>query len=124
MLGQGLEEKRSAYPRMSVIAGGRGRIIVFILSSRSHRDGKRELRSTDRASETANALLAEVKDCRSVLADKSYDSDTLRATIRVKEAKPIIPGRKLRNRVIRFDKTRYKSRWMIEAMFCRLGVLP
>lgn len=68
----------------------------------------------------AEALLAEVTGYRNVLADKGYDSDKLRAAIRDKGAKPVIPGRKSRKRKIRFDKTRYKFRWMIEAVFCRL----
>ncbi len=35
-------------------------------------------------------------------------------------AKPVIPGRKSRKRVIHFDKHRYKFRWMAEAVFCGL----
>ena len=68
----------------------------------------------------ADALLAEMDDCSYVLADKGYDSDKLRALIRDKGAKPVIPGRKSRKRKIRFDKNRYKTRWMVEAVFCRL----
>jgi transposase len=68
----------------------------------------------------ADALLAEVEGCNYVLADKGYDSDKLRALIRDKGAKPVIPGRKSRKRKIRFDKNRYKTRWMVEAVFCRL----
>ncbi len=68
----------------------------------------------------AEALLAEVNGCRYVLADKGYDSDKLRNSIRDKGAKPVIPGRKSRKRKVRFDKKRYKFRWMIEAVFCRL----
>jgi len=68
----------------------------------------------------AETLLAEVEDCRYILADKGYDSDKLRAKIREKGAKPVIPGRKSRKRPIRFDKLRYKFRWMVEAVFCRL----
>jgi len=68
----------------------------------------------------AEALLAEVDDCRYVLADKGYDSDKEPSVIRDKGAKPVIPGRKSRKRKIRFDKTRSKSRWMVEAVFGRL----
>ena len=68
----------------------------------------------------AEELLAEVEDCRYVLADKGYDSDKLRNVIRAKGAKPVIPGRKSRTRKVRFDRSRYKSRWMVEAVFCRL----
>ena len=68
----------------------------------------------------AEALLAEIEGCRYVLADKGYDSDKLRTTIRAKGATPVIPGRVSRKRTVRFDKTRYKFRWMAEAVFCRL----
>ena len=68
----------------------------------------------------ADALLAEVDGCRYVLADKGYDSDKLRNSIRDKGAKPVIPGRKSRKRKVRLDKRRYKARWMVEAVFCRL----
>ncbi|MBP7339718.1 MAG: IS5 family transposase [Niveispirillum sp.] len=68
----------------------------------------------------AETLLAEVDDCRYVLADKGYDSDKLRAKIKEKGVKPVIPGRKSRKKPIRFDKVRYKFRWMVEAVFCRL----
>lgn len=68
----------------------------------------------------AETLLAEVDDCRYVLADKGYDSDKLRAKIKEKGANPVIPGRKSRKNPIRFDKLRYKFRWMVEAVFCRL----
>ena len=68
----------------------------------------------------AEALLAEVDSCRYVLTDKGYDSDKLRNAIRAKGAKPVIPGRKSRKRKVRFDKIRYKFRWLAEAVFCRL----
>ena len=68
----------------------------------------------------ADALLAEVEGVRHVLADKGYDSDKLRASIREKGAKPVIPGRKSRKRKVRLDTKRYKFRWSIEAVFCRL----
>ena len=42
----------------------------------------------------ADALLAEVSNCRYVLADKGYDSDRLRKLIRDKGAKTCNPGQK------------------------------
>lgn len=33
---------------------------------------------------------------------------------------PVIPGRINRKRRIRCDERRYRDRWLIEAMFCRL----
>ncbi|GGE77164.1 hypothetical protein GCM10011317_37770 [Niveispirillum cyanobacteriorum] len=68
----------------------------------------------------AETLLAEVDGCRYVLADKGYDNDKLRAKIKERGAKPVIPGRKSRKKPIRFDKVRYRFRWMVEAVFCRL----
>ena len=68
----------------------------------------------------AETLLAEVRGCRHVLADKGYDSDKLRAVIRDKGARPVIPGRSSRKRKVRFDKSRYRFRWTVEAVFCRL----
>jgi transposase len=68
----------------------------------------------------ADALLAQVDQCHYVLADKGHDSDTLRRAIRDKGAKPVIPGRKSRKRKVRFDRKRYKFRWLAEAVFCRL----
>ncbi len=68
----------------------------------------------------AEDLLAEVDTCRHVLADKGYDCDALRTAIRNKGATPVIPGRRCRKRKISFDKRRYKFRWMVEAVFCRL----
>jgi transposase len=68
----------------------------------------------------AGTLLAEVRGCRHVLADKGYDSDKLRAVIRDKGARPVIPGRSSRKRKVRFDKSRYRFRWTVEAVFCRL----
>ncbi len=68
----------------------------------------------------AEALLAEVDRCRYVLADKGYDSDKLRTVIRSKGARPVIPGRTSRKRKVRLDRRRYRSRWMVEAVFCRL----
>jgi len=35
-------------------------------------------------------------------------------------ATPVIPDRRTRKRRIRYDKTRYRDRWRIEAAFCRL----
>lgn len=47
----------------------------------------------------AEALLAEVDNCRYVLADKGYDSDKLRSTIRDKGAKPVIPAGHPRSKI-------------------------
>ena len=68
----------------------------------------------------APELLAQLSGARFVLGDKGYDSDTLRATIRQQGARPIIPGKANRKRKIPLDKSRYRSRHLIENAFCRL----
>ncbi len=57
---------------------------------------------------------------RRLAADRGYDADALRRSLRSSGTLPIIPGRRTRKRAIRHDATRYKDRWRIEAAFCRL----
>ena len=70
---------------------------------------------------TAPELLARVPGrLRRLVADRGYDADELRRDLRSAGATPVIPGRRTRKRRIRYDKTRYRDRWRIEAAFCRL----
>jgi transposase len=55
-----------------------------------------------------------------LIADRGYDADALRATLRATGTTPIIPGRRTRKKPVRHDRTRYKDRSRIEAAFCRL----
>jgi transposase len=57
---------------------------------------------------------------RYLLADKGYDADQLRRSLREAGTTPVIPGRRNRKRAIRYDKERYRSRHLIENAFCRL----
>jgi transposase len=57
---------------------------------------------------------------RYLLADKGYDADALRRSLRQAGAVPVIPGRCSRKRVTRYDKQRYRDRHLIENAFCRL----
>ena len=57
---------------------------------------------------------------RYLLADKGYDADQLRHSLRNTGAVPVIPGRRNRKRIIRYDKDRYRDRHLIENAFCRL----
>ncbi len=57
---------------------------------------------------------------RYLLADKGYDADRLRRSLRDAGTVPVIPGRLNRKRTIRYDKDRYRSRHLIENAFCRL----
>lgn len=68
----------------------------------------------------APALLARAPHARYVLADKGYDADALRHSLRQGGAVPVIPGRSNRKRRIVYDKTRYKERHRVENAFCRI----
>ncbi|WP_420893849.1 IS5 family transposase [Sphingomonas sanguinis] len=68
----------------------------------------------------APALLERAGRMRYLLADKGYDADRLRRSLRDAGAVPVIPGRRNRKRVIRYDKERYRGRHLIENAFCRL----
>jgi len=68
----------------------------------------------------APALLERARPMRYLLGDKGYDADRLRRQAREVGATPVIPGRRNRKRIIRYDEQRYRSRHLIENAFCRL----
>ncbi|QBM77949.1 IS5 family transposase (plasmid) [Sphingomonas sp. AAP5] len=68
----------------------------------------------------APALLERAGHMRYLLGDKGYDADRLRRSLRDAGAVPVIPGRRNRKRIIRYDKDRYRGRHLIENAFCRL----
>jgi transposase len=68
----------------------------------------------------ADQLIGESARMKRLIADKGYDADRLRAAIRKQGTIPVIPGRRNRKRPIQYDERRYRDRWQIEAMFCRL----
>ncbi len=51
---------------------------------------------------------------------KGYDADWLRQNLREQGISVVIPGTRARKRKIRLDKRRYRDRWRVEAVFCRL----
>ena len=55
-----------------------------------------------------------------MLADKGYDADPLRRTLRQAGAVPVIPGRTTRKKKVAYDRARYRDRHLIENAFCRL----
>ena len=57
---------------------------------------------------------------RRLIADKGYDADWLRHDLREQGISVVIPGTRARKRKIRLDKRRYRDRWRVEAVFCRL----
>ena len=68
----------------------------------------------------AGSLLQQAGKMNYLIADKGYDADALRACLRQKGTVPVIPGRSNRKRKIRYDKTRYKGRHLIENAFGRI----
>ena len=55
-----------------------------------------------------------------LIVDRGYDANRLRTTLRGQGTIPVIPGRRNRKRPIQYDQRRYKDRWRVDAMFCRL----
>ena len=68
----------------------------------------------------ADLLIAYTMGMKRVIADRGYDANRLRSTLKSQNTIPVIPGRKNRKRTIRYDEKRYRDRWRVEAMFCRL----
>ncbi|WP_143051878.1 transposase, partial [Sphingomonas palmae] len=68
----------------------------------------------------APALLKQAGRMRYLLADKGYDADRLRRSLRDAGGVPVISGRRSRKHTIRYDKDRYRGRHLIENAFCRL----
>jgi transposase len=68
----------------------------------------------------AAALLDELPKAKWLLADRGYDADWFRDALQAKGITPCIPGRKSRNKTVKYDKRHYKRRNRIEIMFGRL----
>src|SRR3546814_2017231 len=68
----------------------------------------------------AAALLDSLPKAQWMLADQGDDADWFRDALQEKGITPCIPGRKIRNKIVKFDKRRYKRRNRIEIMFGRL----
>jgi transposase len=70
--------------------------------------------------QAVDSLLMAAGPVRRLIADKGYDADRLRRTLKAAGTAPVIPGRINRKRPVQYDKARYRDRWRIEAAFCRL----
>jgi transposase len=68
----------------------------------------------------AELLKDHVTRFRRLVADRGYDANKFRKDLKEAGTIPVIPGRSNRKRRIRHDERRYRNRWLIEAMFCRL----
>ena len=70
-------------------------------------------------SRTAEAMLDGVEG-DAVIADKAYDSNAIRDTVKVAGMKAVIPSKRNRSRHIRHDKVLYRERNRIERCFKKL----
>ena len=68
----------------------------------------------------ARSLVEAAGPARTLIADRGYDANRIRTALREQGTIPVIPGRRNRKRPIQYDERRYKDRWRVEAMFCRL----
>jgi transposase len=68
----------------------------------------------------APALVAAAGPISRLLADKAYDTNTLRALLADKAIEPVIPSIRRRKPLIPYDTRTYRDRNLIERMFCRL----
>lgn len=67
----------------------------------------------------APELIIGAKDA-DIIADKGYDSDTLRDQIRSQSCEPVIPGKSNRKIPIEYDETLYEERYIIECFFSKI----
>ena len=68
----------------------------------------------------ARALLSSLPTADWLLGDRGYDADWFREALVDKKITPCIPGRKSRDKPVKYDKRRYRKRNRIEIMFGRL----
>jgi transposase len=68
----------------------------------------------------ARALLNSLTNADWLLVDRGYDADWFREALIDKKITPCIPGRKSRDKPVKYDKRRYRKRNRIEIMFGRL----
>jgi transposase len=69
---------------------------------------------------TASALLAAAGPITRLIADKAYDTNSLRALLAGKDVEAVIPSIRRRKPLIPYDVTAYRQRNLIERMFGRL----
>lgn len=91
--------------KIHAITDGLGRCIDFTLTEGQTHDC------------TQAELLLEGKNPENVLADKGYDSDSIRAYVQKMGANPVIPSRSCRKAPIEYDAHVYKERHLVENFF-------
>ncbi|TKW63209.1 MAG: IS5 family transposase [Paracoccus denitrificans] len=95
--------------KLHAVADAKGRLIQFFMSAGHVSDYT-----------GAAALLSSLPKAGWMLADRGYDADWFRESLKNKGIKVCIPGRKPRKKPVIYDKRRCKLRNRIEIMFGRL----
>lgn len=65
-------------------------------------------------------MLSKMPKTRYLIADKGYDADRLRASLRDRDTVPVIPGRTNRKQRAAYDRKRYRNCHLVKNAFCRL----
>jgi transposase len=94
--------------KIHLLADALGRPLRFLLSGGQVHES--------RAAET----MLEGVEADAVLADKAYDSNAIRATIKAAGMKAVIPSNRARKKIIRHNKLLYRERNRIERCFNKL----
>lgn len=68
----------------------------------------------------AELLSNDLRGAKHLIADKGYDANAFRKTLREQGTRPVIPGRSNRKRKIAYDEARYRERHLVENAFCRV----
>ena len=68
----------------------------------------------------ARALPSSLPSADWLPGDRGYDADWFREALVDKKITPCIPGRKSRDKLVKYDRRRYRKRNRIEIMFGRL----
>jgi transposase len=95
--------------KVHCLADARGRPIAFCLTPGTIADIT-----------MAPLLLDAIPAPRHVLADKAYDAASLRAWLKARHVRAVIPSTASRTKPYPFDRALYRHRNLIERLFCRL----
>jgi transposase len=98
--------------KVDCLSDARGRRIAFHLTPGEAADCKAYDELIDLPEQKPKALLA----------DKAYDSDAIRADLKQRGIKAVIPPRSNRTTTIRYDKQLYRERNWIERVFGHLKI--
>ena len=101
--------KRGMNTKLHAVTDARGRPIRFFVTAGQVSDYI-----------GARALLNSLTNADWLLVDRGYDADWFREALIDKKIAPCIPGRKSRDKPVKYDRRRYRKRNRIEIMFGRL----